>query len=556
MSLIQTSRTIGRTLKNAGRLRTIVSVFARHGFQNIVERVQLGRYLFEKLNPNKEIENFTVAERIRMSFEELGPTFVKLGQLLATRPDLVPESWVIEFEKLHASVLPLPFEIIKQVLQEEFGENLYKTFLDFDPTPLGSASIAQVHKATLVDGSKVVIKVQRPGIVTTISEDLSVLFFLAELLDRFIEETRPFNPMGVVQEYFTTLELETNFLVEANNIRRFTENFKDESQIKIPKAYLELSTERVLILEALDGIPLSHEESLHQQGVDPEKVIRLGLATYFNMVFKHGLFHGDLHAGNFFILPENHIGLIDFGVVGRLNKRTQTTIASMMFALATEDYDRLANEYVDLAPFNENTDVDKFARDLRDVVAPYYGLSLKNVNLGKILMKSAGVAARNHVSLPNEMMLFFKSVVTTEGLGRKIIKDFDFLTYSLQFAKSLASNQMDSSRILLEMADALRESKNLIAGFPRQFKQLLRKFNSPHFALKIELEKIHQLEKSIRQTGRLQYWGLIISSLILASTYVFTHPSENLILGMPPISLVGYCLAGLFGAYIAIAGFL
>lgn len=490
-----------------------------------------------------------MAQRVRMSFEELGPTYVKLGQLLATRPDLVPSSWIDELEKLHATVQPLPFEIIEGVLKEEFGSTLMEVFESFDPIPLGSASIAQVHKAKLKDGTDVVVKVQRPGIVATINDDLSVLYFLAELLNKYIEETRPYNPIGIVDEYFKTLELETNFLIEANNIRRFSENFKNDDAIVIPKGYLDLSTERVLVLENLKGTPLSSDTAFSDKDIDREAIVKTGLRCYMEMVFHHGLFHGDLHAGNFFILPQNKIGLIDFGVVGRLNRKTQTTIANMLLALATEDYDRLAEEYVNIAPFNEKTDLDRFSRELRDVVAPYYGLTMKSVNLGKVLMNSSSVATRNHVALPTELMLFFKSIVTIEGLSRRIIKDFDFLNYAMDFALQLAKNQYDPEKISLELFDVMRDSKNLLYLLPRQLRQLLRKINHPEYALKIEFKNVEQIPKAIDRFGIMLYWGLIIASLIMSASTMLGQPSSQFVLGIPLSSFVGYSLAVVFGGW-------
>ncbi len=485
-----------------------------------------------------------------MSFEELGPTYVKLGQLLATRPDLVPPSWVEEFERLHASVQPLSIEVIESVLKEEFGDQLYQIFESFDPKPLGSASIAQVHRAKLKTGEDVVIKVQRPGIVATINDDLNVLYFLAELIEKFIEEARPFNPVGIVDEYFKTLELETNFLIEANNIRRFAENFKTNENIVIPKVYLELSTERVLILEALQGTPLSSSDKIiNELQLDREAIVKTGLRCYMEMVFHYGFFHGDLHAGNFFLMPENKIGLIDFGVVGRLNRKTQTSIANMLLALATEDYDRLAEEYVNLAPFNEKIDQDKFARELRDVIAPYYGLTLKSVNLGKVLMNSSSVATKNHIALPTELMMFFKSIVTIEGLSRKIIKDFDFLNYALEFAMQLAKNQYDPEKLTQELFEVVRDSKNLFYTLPRQLRQALRKINHPSFALKVDLLGLPEVPKSIDRFSVMLYWGLIVSSLIASATYMLAQPSTSFVFNLPTASFVGYTLAIVFGSW-------
>ncbi|MGZ3768860.1 MAG: ABC1 kinase family protein [Bdellovibrio sp.] len=486
---------------------------------------------------------------MRISFEELGPTFVKLGQLLATRPDLVPEDYVAEFEKLHDRVQPLPFETVEEVLKDEFGNSLYQKFESIDPKPLGSASIAQVHRARLSSGENVVLKVQRPGIIQTINDDLNVLYLLADLLQTYVPETRPYNPTGIVDEYFRTLEFETNFVVEANNLRRFQKNFSDSDEIKIPKVYWSHTTERVLVMEALPGIPLSQEGALLQENIDPNEIIRCGLKAYLKMVFHDGLFHGDLHAGNFFVLPQNKVGLIDFGVVGRLNTKTQGTIANMLLALSKEDYERLAYEYVDLAPFTDKVNVDLFAKDLRELIAPYFGLTLKNVNLGKILMKSSGIAARHHLQVPTDLMLFFKSIVSVEGMGRKIHKDFDFLQYSLEFAEELAKTHYGPQRVMNDMNQMARESKIFINALPRQLNFFFRKINSPDHTFRLKVLEIKELKRSVESSFNLLFLGVVIAALILSASFVMVHASENLIFGMPAMSFIGYSLAVFLGLF-------
>lgn len=524
-----------------------MGVFAKHGFHGVAEKIKLGRFLVERLNAAEDIEKLTIPVRLRMSFEQLGPTFVKLGQVLAGRPDLIPEEYTTEFEKLHDRVQSLPFEVVEGVLKEEFGSTLYEKFSYIDPTPLGAASIAQAHKARLANGDTVVIKVQRPGIIQTINDDLNVLYMLSELLTAYVPETRPYNPTGIVNEFFKTLELETNFVVEANNIRRFEKNFADEPDVKIPKVYMELTTERVLTMEALEGAPLSKQEALRQENSNAQEIVRKGLRAYMKMVFADGLFHGDLHAGNFFVLPNNQIGLIDFGVVGRLNNKTQSSIANMLLALAREDYDRLAYEYVDLAPFTDKVNVDLFARDLRDLIAPYYGLTMKNVNLGKILMSSSSIAAKHHLVLPTELMLFFKSIVSIEGIGRRIIPDFDFLQYSIDVANEMAKHQLEPSRVMGELSQVLRESRGFLNALPRQANFLLRKINSPSHAFKLNIPQVDELKRSIEVSFNLLFLGVIIAALILSASFIFIHPTENHISGMPTVSFVQYLIAAILG---------
>ena len=507
-------------LRSAARLQKILTVFARHGFQDLIERVKLGRFFVEKVL-SKDLEHLSTAERLRLSFEQLGPTFVKLGQLLAARSDLLPEEYIEEFKKLHDNVMPLTHEELKGVLQEHFPNGVEDAFASFDDEPLAAASIAQVHRATLKTGERVVVKIQRPGIGRIIREDLDILRMLAELVEKYIAEARFFNPTGVIAEFKKQFEMEMNFVVEANNIRRFAHNFRSEPNIKIPVVYTDLTNPKILVMEALEGIPLSQKASLEQEGIERELLIRRGLKAYFKMVYTDGLFHGDLHAGNILVLPNNQIGMIDFGVVGRLNKKTQSAIAAMFVALAEEDYDRLAYLYVELAPYTDAVDVDEFAKDIRDLIAPYFGLSIRHVNLGKILLQSTSLAVKHGLVLPSDLVLFFKSIVTIEGMGRLILKDFDLLAISMEFAQELVEAKAEPAKWIKETGWVMRDVNSVLTAFPRQFKQLMRKVNSPDFALKIQATQMSELQCSIEQAGRMVFWGLVLSGALIAGAILF-----------------------------------
>ena len=491
------------------------------------------------VDPNK----YSVAERLRMSFEELGPTFVKLGQLLASRPDLIPIEYTEEFKKLHDQVRSVPFSEVETTLIQNFGSNWRENFSEFDENPIGAASIAQVHLAKLTSGEQVVVKIQRPGINNIIEEDLSILYTLAELLEKYIDELKLYNLLGIVDEFAKALELETNFVIEANNIRRFQDNFHGEPSIKIPQVYGELSGRKVLVMEALRGISLSQKNALDQEGINPEEVLRTGLRCYLKMVFTDGLFHGDLHAGNMFVLPNNKVGLIDFGVIGRLNKKTQASIANMLVALATEDYDRLAYEYVDLAPFAEGVDVDLFARDLRDLIAPYYGLTLKHVNVGKLLLESASLAASYRLKLPGELIMFFKSIITIEGMGRVIVKDFNFLAYSLEFAAELVESKTEPKKIMRELSSVGRDVNALLSDMPRQVRQLLRRLMSPDFAIKVELVELKKLRKTQKNSANLVFLGFIIAALLIGAAMLMDAQIGPTVLGMPVLAATHYGVA-------------
>ena len=478
-----------------------------------------------------------------MAFEELGPTFVKLGQVLATRPDLVPEDFVEEFKKLHDRVAPLPFSEIRRILESEIPVPLEQVFREIDPTPHGAASIAQVHRAILIDGSEVVLKVQRPGIERIISEDVRILYYLADLLAKYVPETRVFNPTAIVDEFFRTLDLETNFIIEANNIRRFQENFKDDPTVVIPNVYFEYSSQKVLILELLHGIPLSQKASLEQEGVNRLEVMNAGLRAYFKQVFRDGLFHGDLHAGNLFILPGSRIGLIDFGIVGRLNRRTQDAIANMFVALFYEDYERVAYEYVEMAPYSSEVNVDQFAKDLKDLLSPYFGLSMKNVDFGKLLMDTTAVAAKNRLVLPSELMLFFKSIVTVEGMARMIVADFNLLDYALEFATEIVKTRYSRERLQEEVVMFTRDTSQLLKGLPRQLKQFIRRVGNPDFAFQVSLSELDDVKRSIETSSNIMFLGLIIGACIISASMIYDSGHGPVVLNMPLASALLYGLA-------------
>jgi ubiquinone biosynthesis protein len=519
-------------------------VFVKNGFQDVVQKIKLNSFI-SSWGASGETSHLSTAQRLRITFEELGPTFIKLGQLLATRPDLIPQDYVNEFRRLQDQIPPLAFSEIEEVLNEQYPQGYTNVFKSFSSQSIGSASIAQVHRAELKDGTPVVVKVQKPNVPQLIEDDVRILQILADLCEHYLPETRIFNPKGMVNEFTRSISLETNFIVEANNIKRFQENFEDNPKIKIPEVYLEFSGTKILVMEELKGKPMSDPNSFDQNGISRNQLMKVGLEAYFTMVFKDGLFHGDLHAGNIFVLPDNRLGFIDFGMVGRLSKKTQNSIASMFMTLLNEDYERLAYEYIELAPFNSKTQRLTLAQDLRAILSPFFGLNLKDVNMGKLFLESSKVAAKNHVVLPTELMVFFKSMVTIEGLGRMIQDDFDLLTFVRPFASDLFKSKVSSKELFSDMGFQLKEWSSLIDILPKELKTYLRKLNQPDYARTLEIKNFRSFERTIYQTGRLLFVGMIIVALIISGAMTVTIQSSQMIYGFPVISAVMFGSASL-----------
>ena len=474
-----------------------------------------------------------------MAFEQLGPTFVKLGQLLSTRPDLIPRDVAEEFKKLHDQVAVIPFKEIEAVLKDHFKDEVFESV---DPVPIGAASMAQVYQATLKGGEPVVIKVLRPGIIDTIQQDIEVLYTLARLLTRYIPESHIYDPVGLIDEFSRLIELETNFLVEANNMHKFKMNFAHIPQIKIPNVYTEYSGQKVLVMERLKGIPLKSEGL---KDIEREKLLQIVLHAYVQMVFKDGLYHGDLHRGNLLILPDNQLGLIDFGVVGRLNRRTQISIINMFFALSDEDYEWLASEYIDLAPYTDQVDVDQLARSLRDVMAPYYA---GNMDVGKILINSTTLASKYQLMLPSELVLFFRSIMAIESLGRLLCKDFDLVDSSLEFIPEVVGAKYAPKKMAQRIGAIFHDSSGLMLALPRQIKQFFRRINSSKFLFEVEINGLREIKRAIEVSSNILFLGLIIGSLILSASLIIVFEKEPFLLDIIPLwSAIGYSFAGVLG---------
>jgi ubiquinone biosynthesis protein len=539
MQWIRRGRQIGAAVKNVQRLRVILAVFAKHGFVDIVERMNLSKFLPSRLAAFAESQaEFSPPERLRMAFEELGPTFVKLGQLLSTRPDLLPEDFIAEFTRLQDNVQPLPFDVIRASVERELGRPIESAYSHFEEAPLAAASIGQVHEATLPGGEKVVVKIQRPEIKKFIDGDVSLLAFLAGLLEKYVPETRIVGPKTIVDEFFRTLSYELDFVVEANNMAKMAENMIPIPEVVIPKVYKSLSTGRMLTLEKLEGIRVNDLKALNAAGVDLKKVVDVGVRAFFKSVMIDGLFHGDLHGGNLFILPGNRFGIIDFGIVGRLSQRSRDQLANMVMSLLTEDFENLCYQYAELGAVGPSIDFDGFQRELRNTLSPYMGLSLKDLNAGKILIEATKIATKYNIKVPGDWMIVFKAILTIEGMGRTLDPDFDLLASGQGMIKELVKNQYSVQRVSKEFLFVAKDLAALLQVLPRQIRWMFRKFNSNDFAIEIKSPELSELTEQLDVNGRRMSLSIVVAGLFIAGTIALQHGSERMIGDYPVGSVV------------------
>lgn len=533
MSLWSSAGTVRKAVKNAGRLREILGAATRFGFGTLVARLPLAAYKDKAPGDSTEqLQREPLPARLRMLFEGLGPTFIKVGQILAGRPDLIPAEIVREFERLQDRTTPVSFAQLKPVLEGELDRPLAECFSSFDTEPLATASIAQVHAARTLEGDDVVVKIRKPDVERLLEQDMEILEFLAGLLERYIPELRPFRPSEIVQEFKRSLLAETDFRMEANNIRRFRENFASSAFLVIPKVYTDLSSDHVITMERLRGVPLRDLEAVRAMGVDPRELLRGGMDAFFQSVMSDGLFHADPHAGNIIAMPDGRMGLIDFGSVGRLSQRSKDAIINMFLALVTEDYDALMLEYLDLSPpvngSRSTTNIERIQREVAALMSPYHGLPLAEIPAGRVLMDATRVAFRHQVSLPRDLVLVFKAIMTLEGIGRSLDPDFDLLGAASKYSRILIKERYNPTRLLKDALFLTRDLSRLVKTAPRQLGEALRQLESGELTLNHNLAGLEEHGRSQVRAGNRIALSILAVGWLLCATFLFAHPGVPL----------------------------
>ena len=435
-----------RGVRHLRRFREIAQVFIRHGFGELMETLELlprgglPRRVLRRFRPGGP--PLGAPRRLRLALEELGPTFIKLGQVLSTRPDLLPPAYIAELARLQDTVPPGPWEPIKAQIEEELGSPLGELFAAFDPEPLAAASLAQVHPATLPDGTEVVVKVQRPGIERTIGTDLEILADVARLLQDRTPLGRLYDLPGIVEEFAATLRAELDFYREGLNADRFRANFADEPYLYIPKVYWQYTTHRVLVLERIYGIKIDDVEALDAAGYDRHRVALNATRMIVKEVLEDGFFHADPHPGNFMVMEGEVIGAMDFGMVGYLSRRDRADLIRLYIYVVQLDEEGVVDQLVRMGMVGGRVDRVGLQRDVGRLLRKYQGLPLKAIRAGEIMQEAMPIAFRHHLSLPSELWLLGKTLAMMEGVGLKLYPDFDPFAVSEPYVR----------RFILQMA--------------------------------------------------------------------------------------------------------
>ncbi len=528
----------GRALKKGAgvnhlrRYRQIAGVLSRHGLGYLVGTVGLERFVpFHRglLGHPRRTTPYTQPEHIRMAVEELGTTFIKLGQVLSTRADLLPPEYLTELAKLQDSAPPVPYPAIREVIAQELGQPPESVFASFDPQPMATASIGQAHAATLLDGTEAVVKVRKPGVVEQVQEDLGILHNLAAAASRRWKPAEQYDLAGLVDEFSETLQAELDYLQEGRNAERFGQIFKNDPDVHIPRIFLEATTSRVITLERIRGIKVSDVEALEAAGINREALAGRAAEILLKTVFENGFFHADPHPGNIFIEADGRIGLIDFGMVGTVDELTQGQLVEVLLSITGGDVERLVDAFFDMGVTRGGVDRSLLVRDVKHLMSRYYGRPLAELHLGPLLTDAMSVMQRHHMRLPSNLFLLIKTLIMSESIGERLDPAFNLATVLEPYAKRVMVRQYSPWRWGQQLGRAAPDLAWLGVELPKRARRIVRALERGDISVRVQPAGLEPYMGRLEKLVNRIVLGIIAAALIngLAVLMSVYHPGGN-----------------------------
>jgi len=543
--------------RDMGRLHDIASILIRYGFSDIVRRMGMANALERagKVLHWKEVGELArleQPERVRRALEEMGPTFIKLGQILATRMDLFSPEWIAEFEKLQDRVPSVPFAQIRQQLQEDLGATPEEVFAELIPEPLAAASIAQVHRAHLQDGDEVIVKVRRPGIRPIVEADLRLLQRLAKIVEAESPEMSRLRPREVVRQFTLSLRRELDLAAECRNAERIASNFTAHPEIVIPKVYWEWTGERVNVQKAISGIPGRDLEAVNQAGLDRKILAQHGAQAVLKMILEDGFFHADPHPGNVFYLPENRIAFIDFGMVGRLSFDRRTQVVDLLHGLVETEVDSVVEILLDWTGGAE-IDRDSLKLEIDGLIDQYHGAPLKELNISTMLSDLTTLLRDYHLALPPDLTLLIKALISLEGMGRQLDPEFDIVTEVSPFLRRAMLARYAPDALARRGWRAVTSGLDILTSLPQDLRQLLRSARSGKLQVHVDVTRLQRFGDQLDRAISRLTMGIVIAALIIGSSIVMTVEHGPVLLGLPLFGLLGFIGAAIGGIWLLIS---
>ncbi len=543
---------IPRTLGNIARGREIIAIIARYGFDDLLDRTGLApryarlRRLLGRRTADEATARYSTEARIRMALEALGPTFIKFGQLLATRPDLLPEALIDELRKLQDKVPPFLLAEVERVISEELGKPISALFTEFEPEPLGAASIAQVHRARLGSGEMVVVKVRRPDIRRVLRNDLDILQALAALIEERMPESRQYGPAGLVEEFEKSILREIDFSREVYHLQRFARLLADDETVHVPRAHEAFCTSRVITMEYVEGIKVDRIAEIDRAGVDRKAVAENGTRLVLKQVFELGAYHADPHPGNFFVLRDGRICLVDYGMVGTVDPERVDELLTFMVAVLTNDMNRMVRLFGDMGLIDDQVDVRGLKAQTGEFVGRYSDLPLNRLDVGRYMAELFEIIQRYHVQIPSDILLMAKTVATMESVAQSLAPDFDPFSVMRPYLVSLYVRRITDPQYLMKgAASTMEDYRRVIRMLPGAVEDVVRKLRRGELRLRLDLPDVRADAAARAGAGNRVAAAVIIAAEILVSALFLVFPAGPLLFGLPLSVLAGGAGLGL-----------
>lgn len=541
---------IGRRIRHINRYREVATVLARHGFGLILEEMGLTNLLSlpKRLffRNHEEIDSQTIGERLRHALEELGPTYVKLGQIASTRPDILPDFLIRELEKLQDQVAPFPYSEVCQIIEQELGKKPLEIFRCFEETPIAAASIGQVHRAVLQSGEEVAVKVQRPQITQRIETDLEILFDLAIIAERRIDWAKQYQLKEMVEEFARSLRAELDYTIEGHNTERISSQFEKSREVHIPKIYWGYSSKRILTLEYVHGVKLSQIDELKSMGYNLKTIAEDLVKIMFNQILIAGFFHGDPHPGNILILPGQVISLIDFGMVGHISTEMKYNFSSLVIGMMRRKTKDMVDAVLDMGIVPVDINMRLLYRDVDRLREKYLDVAMSEIHLGEAVNDLFKVAYRHHIQIPSDLVMLGKSLLSLEGLVEQLDPEISIIDIAEPYGKRLLRERLEPKNVAEMTWNNIKDTLDLAVDLPQQAKEFFRTAQNGKIRFEIVTPELGNfLKKMDRQSNQLSFslvllaFSIIMAGLIIASAF----GSQPMLFGRIPAIDAGFTFA-------------
>ena len=556
LSLKKISAT-GLTYRHFARYRQILAVLFKYGFESILGPFQVEKYMescFQLISKNRrDFSACTRAERIRLALEELGPTFIKLGQVISMRPDFVSIDLISELSKLQDTVPPCGFDEIQAVIEAEFETPLSEVFETIDQAPIASASIGQVHKGRLIDGREVAIKIQRPAVDKLIAVDLGIIYHLASLMEKNVEEITFIRPTAIVEEFTRTISKELDYRVEAGHMERFAKNFEADPVVRIPAVYREATTRRVLTMEFIPGIKVSEIEKLDAAGVDKKVITHNGAELLLRQIFEQGFFHADPHAGNIFILPENIIAFLDFGMVGQVDQQSRENFVDLIDMVIQQNTQGATRQLLKITYWDKKPDTRQLEKDVADFIGRHLYNALKDLDLNELVRDLIYLMTRHRLRIPPDIFLIMKSLATIEGIARQLDPEFDMIAQAAPFIQQVKLAKMAPNRIAEDLFAFSGELISFLRHFPSDMGEISRLIRDQKLGLAIDEQSLRRIEHSRNKTTNRICIAIITAALVIGAAIMTSAKIPPLVNGISLIGASGLVISGFLAIWLLMA---